>query len=53
MIRHIFLSQLNPKKHIDEALETLEKIQEVKEGMISNILQRGKGKKSIMPIRSR
>ena len=28
IIRHIFSSQLNPKKHIDEALETLVKIQE-------------------------
>jgi peroxiredoxin Q/BCP len=27
-VRHIFSSQLSPKKHIDEALETLEKIQE-------------------------
>jgi peroxiredoxin Q/BCP len=28
IIRHIFSSQLSPKKHIDEALETLKKIQE-------------------------
>ncbi len=28
IVRHIFSSQLNPKKHIDEALGTLEKIQE-------------------------
>jgi len=31
-IRHIFSSQLNPKKHVDEALETLEKIQEAEGG---------------------
>lgn len=28
IVRHIFSSQLSPKRHIDEALETLEKIQE-------------------------
>jgi peroxiredoxin Q/BCP len=28
VVRHIFASQLNPKKHIGEALKTLEKIQE-------------------------
>jgi len=27
-VRHVFSSQLDPKKHIDEALKTLEKIQE-------------------------
>ena len=32
MIRHIFSSQINPKKHIDEALEALEKIQEDERG---------------------
>jgi peroxiredoxin Q/BCP len=28
VVRHIFSSQLDPKKHVNEALETLEKIQE-------------------------
>jgi peroxiredoxin Q/BCP len=32
MVRHIFSSQLNPKKHVEEALETLEKVQEVERG---------------------
>jgi peroxiredoxin Q/BCP len=32
VIRHIFSSQLNPKKHVDEALETLEKIQDAERG---------------------
>ena len=32
IVRHIFSSQLNPKKHIDEALETLERIQDTKRG---------------------
>jgi hypothetical protein len=32
MVRHIFSSQLDPKRHIDEALETLEKIQEAERG---------------------
>jgi peroxiredoxin Q/BCP len=32
IVRHIFSSQLNPKKHIDEALETLERIQEARRG---------------------
>lgn len=32
VVRHIFSSQLDPKRHIDEALETLEKIQEAERG---------------------
>ena len=32
IVRHIFSSQLDPKRHIDEALETLEKIQEAARG---------------------
>jgi thioredoxin-dependent peroxiredoxin len=32
IVRHIFSSQLNPKKHVEEALETLEKVQEVERG---------------------
>ncbi len=37
IVRHIFSSQLNPKKHIDEALKTLEKIQEVERHEESNL----------------
>lgn len=32
IVRHIFSSQLNPKKHVEEALETLKKVQEAERG---------------------
>ncbi|MGD0478448.1 MAG: peroxiredoxin [Nitrososphaerales archaeon] len=38
IVRHIFSSQLDPKKHIDEALETLVKIQEPGRGARASLI---------------